>query len=35
MRIITLSLHLIQYKKTIVPGNDEIAPASNAAIWQK
>jgi hypothetical protein len=33
--LISLNFYLIQYKKTIVPGNDEIAPASNAAIWQK
>jgi hypothetical protein len=25
----------IQYKKVVVPGNDEINLASNAATWQK
>jgi hypothetical protein len=27
--------HLIQYKKVVVPGKDQNAHVSNAAIWQK
>jgi hypothetical protein len=28
-------MNLIQYKKVVVPGNDENAHASNVATWQK
>jgi hypothetical protein len=30
-----MCFNLIQYKKVVVSGEDKIALASNAAIWQK